>query len=107
MPRFTSLANLINAALAPTDSAADARYVGSTGMQCPPTPALGLNFIKPNGFVSAASKTSCTEIPRACDICANSLTSAILTCLNVFSNNFAASATSGVDTSTISPQKPE
>ena len=76
-------------------------------MQCPPTPALGENFIKPYGLVLAASKVSLTSMPNACEICASSLTSAILTCLKVFSNNFAASATSGEETSTSSSQKVE
>ena len=50
--------------------------MGSTGIQWPPTPALGVNFIKPYGFVFAASKVSRTSIPRACEICANSFQSA-------------------------------
>ena len=59
------------------------------------------------GFVFAASSTSRTGISSACEICANSLTKAILTCLKVFSNNLAASAISGLGTIWIMSQNVE
>ncbi len=71
-------------------------------MQCPPTPMLGRNFIKPYGLVSAAESVSKVGMPRAFAICANSLTSAIFTWRKVFSKSLAASATSGDETSMIS-----
>ena len=76
-------------------------------MQCPPTPGPGLNSINPYGLVAAASKTSLPEIPNASAIWANSLTKAMLTCLKVFSNILAASATSGDETSMTVSQKLE
>ena len=36
------------------------KYKGSIGMQCPPIPGPGKNFLNPKGFVSAKSKTSLT-----------------------------------------------
>ena len=74
-------------------------------MQWPPTPMPGLNFINPYGFDEAASRTLWTGIFIALMMRANSLTSAIFTCRKVFSNNFAASAISGVSTSIKLSQK--
>ena len=71
-------------------------------MQCPPTPTLGRNFIKPYGLVSAAESASKVGMPRAFAIWANSFTSAIFTWRKVFSKSLAASATSGDETSIIS-----
>src|ERR1043165_8561822 len=64
------------------------------GIQCPPKPGPGVNFIKPNGFDAAASMTSHTSTPRRSHMIANSLTSPILIIRKVFSSNFAISAAS-------------
>ena len=45
-------------------------------MQCPPMPGPGVNFMKPNGFVAAASITSQTSTPSLSQTIAISLTSA-------------------------------
>src|SRR5215212_1264878 len=64
------------------------------GMQCPPKPGPGVNFINPNGLVAAASITSQTSTLRRSHIIANSLTSPMLIIRNVFSSSFAISAAS-------------
>jgi hypothetical protein len=51
--------------------------------------------MKPNGLVDAAIIASLVEKPKADEINENSFARAIFICLNVFSNSFAASATSG------------
>ena len=76
----------------------------SIRMQCPPIPTFGWNGINPYGFVPAAANTSSTGIPIAPITCANSFTKPMFINLNVFSNNFAASATSGDETGTTASQ---
>ena len=68
-------------------------------MQWPPRPGPGLNGMKPNGFVAAASMTSQTSIPIRSQSCASSLTSAMLTERKMFSSSFVSSAASAVETS--------
>ncbi len=67
-------------------------------MQCPPSPGPGLNDMKPNGFVAAASITSQTSISIRSQSCASSLTSAMFTERKMFSSSFVSSAASGVET---------
>jgi hypothetical protein len=55
----------------------------------------------PNGLDDAASIASQTSMPRSCANTASSLTSAMLTCRNVFSISLASSATLGSETSTV------
>ena len=64
-------------------------------------PGPGVNFIKPNGFVAAASITSHTSTPRRSHTMAISFTSPMFTERNVFSSNLTSSADSGDDTGTI------
>ena len=73
-------------------------------MQWPPTPMLGINGISPKGLVEAAFNVSDAVNPKWNKIFENSFTSAMLTCLNVFSKIFAASAASGLVAINISPQ---
>ncbi len=56
--------------------------------------------MKPNGLVAAADTTSQTEMPSLRHMIANSLTSAMFTERNVFSNSLTISAVSGPDTGT-------
>ena len=56
--------------------------------------------MKPKGLVAAAATTSHTEIPSFLHMIANSLTSAMFTERNVFSNSLTISAVSGPDTGT-------
>ena len=67
-------------------------------MQCPPSPGPGLNDMKPNGFVAAASMTSQTSMSIRSQSCASSLTSAMLTERKMFSRSFVSSAASGDET---------
>ena len=67
-------------------------------MQCPPSPGPGLNDMKPNGFVAAASTTSQTSMPMRSQSCASSLTSAMFTDRKMFSSSFVSSAASGDET---------
>src|SRR5512137_1430658 len=76
------------------------RYNGSIGMQCPPRPGPGVNFIKPKGLVPAASITSHTSTPRRSHMMASSLTSPILIMRKVFSSSLDISAASTEDTIT-------
>jgi hypothetical protein len=69
-------------------------------MQWPPTPTPGLNGIKPYGFDAAAAIISRTLMPAVEQTWANSFISAMFTKRKVFSNSFAASATSGDETET-------
>ncbi len=69
-------------------------------MQCPPTPGPGVNFMKPNGFVAAASITSHTSTPSLSHTIAISFTRPMLTLRKVFSRIFTSSAASGDDTGT-------
>src|SRR5882757_209295 len=68
------------------------RYDGSIGRQCPPTPGPGVNFMKPNGLLAAASITDQTSMSSSWQYIASSLTSAMLTCRKVFSSSLASSA---------------
>src|SRR5665648_570176 len=77
------------------------RYSGSTGMQWPPMPGQGVNFIKPKGLVAAASMTSQTSMFSLLHICASSLTMEMLIMRNVFSSNLVISATSAEKTDTM------
>ncbi len=70
-------------------------------MQCPPNPGPGVNFMKPKGFVAAASITSQTSTCKRSHMIASSFTSPILIIRKVFSRSFAISATSQVETGTI------
>ena len=70
------------------------------GMQCPPSPGPGWNFINPKGLVAAASITSHTSTPRRSHIKASSLTKPMLIMRKVFSSNLAISATSVEETGT-------
>src|SRR2546421_6383961 len=67
-------------------------------MQCPPTPGPGVNFMKPNGFVAAASITSHTLTPSLSHTIAISFTSPMFTLRNVFSRILTSSAASVEDT---------
>ena len=69
-------------------------------MQWPPTPGPGVNFMKPNGFVAAASITSHTSTPSLSHTIAISLTSPMFTLRKVFSRIFTSSAASVDDTGT-------
>ena len=64
-------------------------------MQCPPRPGPGRNFMKPNGFVAAASITSHTSTPSLSQTIAISLTSPMFTLRKVFSSSLTSSAASG------------
>ena len=68
-------------------------------MQCPPRPGPGLNDMKPNGLVAAASITSHTSMSIRSQSCASSLTSAMFTERKMFSSSFVSSAASAVETS--------
>src|SRR5512142_3246751 len=76
------------------------RYSGSIGMQCPPKPGPGVNFMNPNGLVAAASITSQTSTPRRSHMMASSFTNPILIIRYVFSSSFAISAASADETGT-------
>src|SRR5256885_10352696 len=69
-------------------------------MQCPPTPGPGVNFMKPNGFVAAASITSHTFTPSLSHTIAIPFTSPMFTVRNVFSRILTSSAASVDDTGT-------
>ena len=69
-------------------------------MQCPPRPGPGVNFMKPNGFVAAASITSQTLTPSLSQTIAISFTRPMLTLRKVFSSSFTSSAASVVETGT-------
>src|SRR2546422_4718735 len=69
-------------------------------MQWPPTPGPGVNFMKPNGFVAAASITSHTFTPSLSHTIAISFTSPMFTLRNVFSRILTSSAASVDDTGT-------
>src|SRR5258705_461849 len=69
-------------------------------MQWPPTPGPGVNFMKPNGLVAAASMTSHTSTPSLSHTIAISLTSPMFTLRNVFSRILTSSADSVDDTGT-------
>ena len=69
-------------------------------MQCPPTPGPGVNFMKPNGFVAAASITSHTSTPSLSQTIAISLTRPMFTLRKVFSRILTSSAASGEETGT-------
>ena len=69
-------------------------------MQCPPTPGPGVNFMKPNGLVAAASMTSQTSRPIRSQRSASWLTKAMLMLRKTFSRSFASSAASGDESST-------
>jgi hypothetical protein len=72
-------------------------------MQCPPTPGPGVNFMKPNGFVAAASMTSQTSRPIRSQRSASWLTKAMLMFRKTFSRSLAISAASGdVSSTTVS-----
>ena len=70
-------------------------------MQCPPRPGPGVNFMKPNGLLAAASITSQTSTPIRSHMIAISLTSPMLIMRKVFSSSFAISAVSADDTTWI------
>ena len=63
-------------------------------------PGPGVNFMKPNGFVAAASITSHTSTPSLSHMIAISFASPMFTERKVFSSNFDNSAVSALDTST-------
>ncbi len=69
-------------------------------MQCPPMPGPGVNFMKPNGLVAAASITSQTSTPSLSHTIAISFTSPMFTARNVFSSSFTSSAASALVTGT-------
>ena len=71
------------------------------GRQWPPTPGPGLNRMKPNGLVDAASIASHTSTPSSRPNIASSFISAMFTCLKVFSMSLASSASRGEDTATV------
>ena len=70
-------------------------------MQCPPMPGPGVNFMKPKGFVAAASITSQMLTPSLSQTIAISLTRPIFTDRKVFSRSLTSSAVSVLDTGTI------
>ena len=70
------------------------------GMQWPPRPGPGWNFMKPKGLVAAASMTSQTSIFMRSQSIASSFMSAMLTLRKMFSSSLVISATSGVLTGT-------
>ena len=70
-------------------------------MQCPPQPGPGLNRMKPNGFVDAASRTSQTSMPIRSKTIFSSLTSAMLTARKMFSTSLVASAVRALETRTV------
>ena len=70
-------------------------------MQWPPMPGPGVNFMKPNGFVAAASITSQMLTPSLSQTIAISFTRPMFTERNVFSSSFTSSAVSVVETGTI------
>ncbi len=69
-------------------------------MQWPPRPGPGLNDMKPNGLVAAASATSHTSMPSRSQSIAISFMNAMLTLRKMFSSSFVSSAASGVETRT-------
>src|SRR5690348_3987497 len=71
-------------------------------MQWPPRPGPGENFMKPNGFVAAASITSQTLTPNLSQITAISFTRPMLIMRKVFSRSLVSSAASGELTGTTS-----
>ena len=76
-------------------------------MQWPPMPGPGVNFMKPNGFVAAASITSQTFTPSRSQMIAISFTSPMFTERKVFSSSLTSSAASGEETgTTVSMQVP-
>jgi hypothetical protein len=70
------------------------------GMQWPPRPGPGVNFMKPKGFVAAASMTSHTSTPSFSQTIAISFTRPMFTLRKVFSSSFTSSAASVDDTGT-------
>ena len=70
------------------------------GMQWPPRPGPGWNFMKPNGLVAAASMTSHTSIFMRSQSMASSFMRAMFTLRKMFSSSLVISATSGVLTGT-------
>ena len=70
-------------------------------MQWPPRPGPGVNFMKPNGLVAAASITPHTSIPSFSQACASSLARAMLIIRKVFSYTYTSSAASALSTGTI------
>ena len=74
-------------------------------MQCPPSPGPGVNFMKPKGFVLAASMTSHTSTSSRSVMSATSLTRAIFTARKVFSRILTISAASVDETATIVSMK--
>jgi hypothetical protein len=70
-------------------------------MQWPPSPGPGVNFMKPNGLVAAASTTSQTSTPSLSHACASSLARAMLIMRKVFSYTFTSSAASALSTGTM------
>ena len=67
-------------------------------------PGPGSKRMNPYGLVDAASITSQMSMPMRSARIASSLTSAMLTDRKMFSSSFESSATSGVETGTISSQ---
>lgn len=67
----------------------------------PADPGAGVKRMKPKGLEAAASSASQTSTPSSCAYIAISLTSAMLTCLKVFSISLDSSATSVVRTGTV------
>src|SRR3982750_271281 len=63
-------------------------------MQWPPMPGPGVNFMKPKGFVAAASMTSQTLTPSLSQTIAISFTRPMLTERKVFSSSLTSSAVS-------------
>ena len=70
-------------------------------MQWPPMPGPGVNFMKPNGLVAAASMTSHTSTPSLSQMIAISLTRPMFTMRKVFSSSLTSSAASGDETGTM------
>ena len=60
----------------------------------------------PNGLVDAASIASHTSTPSSRPNIASSFTSAMFTCLKVFSMSLASSASRGEDTATVRSTMP-
>ena len=76
------------------------QVVGSTGMQCPPTPGPGVNFMNPKGLVAAARSPPRRRDPSARRAGRVEFTNAMLILRKTFSSSFASSAASGDDSST-------
>ncbi len=70
-------------------------------MQWPPQPGPGLNRMKPNGFVEAASSTFQMSMPIRSKTILSSLTRAMLTARKMFSTSLAASASRALPTRTV------